>query len=160
VQIQTKESLAMKVRHLFVASLLITVAAHAAEQAPTAGPVPASKPLEFNDCMRTDRITDWKVIDDQTIVVATGPDHFLVKTDVACPRMGLGGGVRFKTAESNKAIGGFRICGTPTEKVERINNDPPCNIQSVSTIDKATYKTMSKKAKLSGSGAGTSGSKP
>jgi hypothetical protein len=110
--------------------------------------------------MRTDRITDWKVIDDQTVVVATGPDHFLVKTNVACPRMGLGGGVRFKTAQSNKAIGGFRICGTPTEKVLRINGDPPCDIQSVSTIDKDTYKAMSKKAKLSGSGAGTSGSRP
>jgi hypothetical protein len=150
----------MKVRHLFVASLLLTVAAHAAEKAPAAGPAPEARPLEFNDCMRTDRITDWKVVDDQTLLVATGPDHFLIKTNVACPRMGLGGGVRFKTAESNKAIGGFRICGTPTEKVDRINNDPPCNIASVSKIDKATYTTMSKKAKLSGSGAGTSGSKP
>lgn len=150
----------MKVRHLFVASLLLTVAAHAAEKAPADGPASDVKPLEFNDCMRTDRITDWKVVDDQTLIVATGPDHFLVKTDVACPRMGLGGGVRFKTAESNKAIGGFRICGTPTERIERIHNDPPCSIQSVSKIDKDTYKTMSKKAKLSGSGAGTSGSKP
>jgi Family of unknown function (DUF6491) len=150
----------MKVRHLFVASLLLTVAAHASGQTPTGDPAPATKPLEFNDCMRTDRITDWKVIDDQTVVVATGPDHFLVKTNVACPRMGLGGGVRFKTAQSNKAIGGFRICGTPTEKVLRINGDPPCDIQSVSTIDKDTYKAMSKKAKLSGSGAGTSGSRP
>lgn len=150
----------MKVRHLFVASLLLTVAAHAAEKAPADGPASDVKPLEFNDCMRTDRITDWKVVDDQTLIVATGPDHFLVKTDVACPRMGLGGGVRFKTAESNKAIGGFRICGTPTEKVERLRNDPPCSIQSVSKIDKDTYTTMSKKAKLSGSGAGTSGSRP
>jgi len=150
----------MKVRYLFAASLLFTVAAHAAGQTPAGDPAPAPKPLEFNDCMRTDRITDWKVIDDQTVVVATGPDHFLVKTNVACPRMGLGGGVRFKTAQSNKAIGGFRICGTPTEKVLRINGDPPCNIQSVSAIDKDTYKAMSKKAKLSGSGAGTSGSRP
>jgi hypothetical protein len=150
----------MKVRHLFVASLLLSVAAHAADQAPAPGAAPATKPLEFNDCMRTDRITDWKVVDDQTVVVATGPDHFLVKTNVACPRMGLGGGVRFKTAQSNKAIGGFRICGTPTEKVLRINGDPPCDIQSVSTLDKDTYKAMSKKAKLSGSGAGTSGSRP
>jgi hypothetical protein len=153
----------MKVRHLFVASLLLTVAAQAATaagQAPGASPTDAAKPLEFNDCMRTDRITDWKVVDDRTLLVATGPDHFVVKTNVDCPRMGLGGGVRFKTAESNKAIGSFRICGTPTEKVERINNDPPCNIESVSAIDKDTYKTMSKKAKRSGSGAGTSGSKP
>lgn len=150
----------MKVRHLFVASLLLTVAAHAAEPAPASGPAPTGKPLEFNDCMRTDRITDWKVVDDQTVIVATGPDHFLVKTNVACPRMGLGGGLPFKTAESNKAIGGSRICGTPTEKIERLHNDPPCNIESVSTIDKATYKAMSKKVKLSGSGAGTSGSRP
>lgn len=150
----------MKVRHLFVASLLFTVAAHAAGQSPVTGPGPATKPLEFNDCMRTDRITDWKVVDDQTVIVATGPDHFLIKTNVDCPRMGQGGGLPFKTAESNKAIGGSRICGTPTEKIERIHNDPPCNIESVSAIDKATYKAMSKKAKLSGSGAGTSGSRP
>ncbi|MGY3231753.1 hypothetical protein ACVWWJ_003237 [Luteibacter sp. HA06] len=150
----------MKVRHLFVASLLLTVAAHAAEQAPATGPAPDAKPLEFNDCMRTDRITDWKVVDDRTLLVATGPDRFVVKTNVDCPRMGLGGGVRFKTAESNKAVGAFRICGTPTEKVERIHDDPPCNIASVSKIDKATYTTMSKKAKLSGSGAGINGSKP
>jgi hypothetical protein len=150
----------MKVRHLFAASLLFTVAAHAAEQTPVAGPTPAVKALEFNDCMRTDRITDWKVVDDRTLLVATGPDHFVVKTNVDCPRMGLGGGVRFQTAESNRAIGGFRICGTPTEKVERINNDPPCSIESVQTLDKATYQSMSKNAKLSGSGAGTSGSKP
>ena len=150
----------MKVRHLFIASLLLTVAAHAAEKAPADGPASDARPLEFNDCMRTDRITDWKVIDDQTVIVATGPDRYVVKTDVACPRMGLGGGIHFKTAESNKAVGAFRICGTPTEKVERIHNDAPCSIQSVSKIDKATYTTMSKKAKLSGSGAGTSGSRP
>jgi hypothetical protein len=93
------------------------------------------------------------------VTVATGPDHFVIKTDVACPRMGLGGGVHFKTAESNRAIGGFRICGDVTEKIVR-RDDAPCAIQSVAKIDKASYDAMSKKAKMGGSGAGTSGSKP
>lgn len=153
----------MKVRHLLVASLVLTGAGHALDFATShaaraADQAQAGKPLEFNDCLRTDRITDWKVIDDQTVIVATGPKFYEVKTNVACPRMGAGGGVHFETAQSNDAIGGFRVCGTPTEKVVRINNDPPCNIESVQALDKATYKAMSKKAKVSGSGAGTSGS--
>lgn len=118
----------------------------------------ARKELPYADCIQTDRINEWAVVDDQTLTVRNGPNHFVVKTTVACPRMSLGGAVHFRTSQSDRAIGGMRICGGISEYVVR-RDDPPCTIQSVQTISKAEFKALGKKAKQRGA-AGPSGAVP
>ena len=118
----------------------------------------ARKELPYADCIQTDRINEWAVVDDQTVTVRNGPNHFVVKTTVACPRMSLGGAVHFRTSQSDRAIGGMRICGGISEYIVR-RDDPPCTIQSVQTISKAEFKALGKKAKQHGA-AGPSGAVP
>jgi hypothetical protein len=140
----------MNARYLTAACLLlVSVAASAAGDPP-----PARHELPVNECMRTDRISNYSVVDDRTVIVANGPDFFKVTTDVDCPRMGLGGGVRFKSSANIKAVQSFAICGSINEQIVR-RDDPPCQIQSVEKIDKATYKQLEKKH--GASGPGTSG---
>ena len=147
----------MNVRILVAATFLLAGAASAAPAADTPNPQ-ARKELPYADCLQTDRINEWAVVDDQTLTVRNGPNYFVVKTTVACPRMSLGGGVHFRTSESDKAVGGMRICGGINEMIVR-RDDPPCQIQSVQTIDKAQFKALGKKAKQHGA-AGPSGAVP
>lgn len=145
----------MTARILFSAALLLAGAsiAHAQDNMPRPGPSPqARNELPFNDCLRTDRINEWAVVDTRTVAVRNGPNHFVVKTSADCPRMDLGGGIRFKSSNSDKAMGEMRICGGIDEKILR-RNEPPCQVQSVRTIDKATFESMKKSAKRRGSGA-------
>ncbi|HEY4091188.1 MAG TPA: DUF6491 family protein [Luteibacter sp.] len=142
----------MSARYLTAACLLlVSVAASAAGDPPQ-----DRHELQFNDCMRTDRISNYVVADDRTVAVANGPNFFKISTDVACPRMGLGGGVRFKSSPGNQALGAGRICGSINEQIVR-RDDPPCQIVSVEQIDKATYQQLEKKAKHKSSGPGNSG---
>jgi hypothetical protein len=143
----------MNARYLFAACLLLTGAVQAEG---SGAPPQARKELPFADCMRTDRINEWNVVDDRTITVRNGPNHFLIKTTVDCPRIDLGGGIRFRASESDKAVAPMRICGGINEQVVR-RDDPPCQIQSVDTIDKATFDALTKKAKRHGSGAEPNG---
>jgi hypothetical protein len=140
----------MNIRYLSAACLLfVSVAAQAA-----GAPPPERHELPVNDCMRTDRISNYTVVDARTVTVANGPNFFRITTDVDCPRMDLGGGVRFKSADNIKAIQPMAICGSINEKIIR-RDDPPCTIQSVEKIDKATYEQLNRKHKTSG--PGTSG---
>ncbi|URL59674.1 hypothetical protein IM816_06150 [Luteibacter flocculans] len=141
----------MNVRYLLAASLLVTCAVQAQDARPQ-----ARQELPYADCLRTDQINEWNVIDDRTLTVRNGPNRFLVKTTVACPRMDLGGGVHFRASESDKAVGGMRICGGINEQIVR-RDDPPCQIQSVEKIDEKTFDHLKKKAKRSGSGAEPNG---
>lgn len=129
--------------------LLVSVAAQAA-----GAPPPERHELPVGDCMRTDRISNYTVVDARTVTVANGPNFYKVTTDVDCPRMDLGGGVRFKSADNIKAVQPMAICGSINEKIIR-RDDPPCTIQSVEKIDKATYEQLNKKHNTSG--PGTSG---
>jgi len=142
----------MNSRYLSAACLLlVSVAANA-----TGAPPPERHELPVGDCMRTDRITNYTVVDLRTVTVANGPNFFKITTDVDCPRMDLGGGVRFKTAENIKAVQPMAICGSINEKIIRQGSgDPPCTIQSVEKIDKATYEQLNQKHRTSG--PGTSG---
>ncbi|MGE7138988.1 DUF6491 family protein [Luteibacter sp. NPDC031894] len=141
----------MNVRYLLAASLLVTCAVQAQDARPQ-----ARHELPVNDCMRTDRISNWAMVDDRTVVVANGPNFFKITTSTDCPRMDLGGGVRFRGAENIQAVAPMRICGSITEKIVR-RNEPPCDIASVEKIDKETYKSLEKKAKRKGSGAEPNG---
>jgi hypothetical protein len=115
--------------------------------------------LPYAKCLQTERINEWNVIDDRTVTVRNGPHRFVVKTTVACPRMDLGGGLNFRLSESDRAIGGQRICGGITEQIVR-RADPPCPIQSVTPISKGAFDALTKKAKRRGSGAGPHGAVP
>jgi hypothetical protein len=81
------------------------------------------------------------------------------QNQVACPRMTLGGGLHFRTSQSDRAVGKMRICGGISEEIVR-RDDPPCAIRSVSTIDNATFERLSKKSKQRRSGAGPHGAVP
>lgn len=144
----------MNARYLASACLLLFSVASQATGAPQAAA--ARQELPVNECMRTDRISNYAVIDDRTVTVANGPNFYKVTTNVDCPRMDLGGGVHFHTAENVKAVAAMRICGSITEQIVR-RDDPPCQIESVQKIDKATYEQLNKGAKHKASGPGTSG---
>ena len=143
----------MNARYLLGASLLLAGAVHAQDSGSRSQ---ARKERPFADCMRTDRINEWAVIDARTITVRNGPNHFLIKTTVDCPRVDLGGGIHFRASESDKAVGGMRICGGINEQIVR-RDDPPCQIQSVQTIDKKTFDALDAKATRHGSGAEPNG---
>lgn len=122
-----------------------------------AAPPDAVQPLRpVADCPRADRITEWHVVDDHTTLLRTGPLNFVVRTAVACPRVGQGGGLNFRQSPGNAAVAPLRICGDIDAQVIR-KNDPPCPIASVQAIDKATYDQMAKKTTRHSSGAGPAG---
>jgi hypothetical protein len=124
-----------------------------------AAPQARQHELPYGECLQIDRINEYSVVNDTTVTVRNGPNHFLVKTKIACPRMTLGGGLHFRTSQSDRAVGGMRICGGINEEIVR-RNDPPCAIQSVKTIDKQTFERLGKKSKQHGSGAEPNGAVP
>jgi hypothetical protein len=144
----------MYARILLALACLIPLATPASN-----APRPTRHELPNGDCLRTDRINDWNVIDMRTVTVRNGPHHFLVRTTVDCPRMDLGGSIHFRSSESDKAMGGMRICGGLNEQIAR-RSDPPCRIQSVQVIDKAQYDALSRKARRHGVIGGPGGGRP
>jgi len=122
-------------------------------------PPQARHELHYNDCLQADRVNAWAMVDDHTVLVRNGPRHFVVNTVVACPRVDTGGGLRFRVSNSAKAIGGNRLCGGLGEQIVR-RDDPPCQITSIRTLDKATYDAWAKKARRRGSGAEPNGAVP
>lgn len=143
----------MRIHTLIATSLLLAPVAATAAGAP---PPLDRHELPVADCMRTDRISNWAMVNDRTVIVANGPNFYKVTTSVDCPRMDLGGGIHFKGAENIKAVAPMRICGSISEQIIR-RDDPPCQIQTVQKIDKATYQQLEKKAKHKGSGAEPNG---
>jgi hypothetical protein len=115
--------------------------------------------MPYGECWQVDRINEWNVVNGTPVTVRNGANYFLVKTKVACPRMTLGGGLHFRTSQSDRAVGKMRICGGISEEIVR-RDDPPCAIRSVSTIDNATFERLSKKSKQRRSGAGPHGAVP
>ena len=117
-------------------------------------PPPAYTPLRpVANCLRTDRITEWHIVNPRTVTVRTGPDRYLVKLQVACPRLSYGPPtLLFHSNRANQAVIPFSICGEAGETV-RARDQPPCPIQSVRKIDKAEFDKLSAHASRSGSGA-------
>ena len=142
----------------FLLGSLVAVGAHA--QSPSSANAPTNKPLRpVADCIALDRINEWYVVDDQRITVRTGPDRYLVKTQGACPRLGIGPGIHFRASEGNKAVGLGRICGDVGETV-RSRDQPPCGIASVEKIEKDQFDKLNAKAKRNGNGAEPHGAVP
>lgn len=134
-------------------ALSLAVAANATN-AQTKPKLPAYAPLRpVADCLRTDRINEWHIVNPRTLTVRTGPDRYLVKLQVACPRLSYGPPVLlFHSNPANQAVIPFSICGEAGESV-RSRGQPPCPIQSVRKIDKAEFDRLSAHAGRNGSGA-------
>jgi hypothetical protein len=128
-------------------------AASAFAQTSSSANAPTNKPLRpIADCIATDRINEWHVVDDQTITVRTGPDRYVVKTQVACPRLGIGPGIHFRSSPDKLAVGMPRICGDVGDAV-RSRSQPPCAIVSVEKTDKDSFDKLNAGARRHGSGA-------
>lgn len=136
---------------LFVVPFALAALPAAAGTKPRA---PAYTPLRpVADCLRTDRINEWHIVDARTITARTGPVRYLVKLQTACPRLGYGPPVLlFHSNAANQAVIPFSICGEAGESV-RARDQPPCAIQSVRKIDKAEFDKLGAHAGRSGSGA-------
>lgn len=128
------------------AALFFTLAAIAASA--WAQSTPASGTLPYKDCIRTDQINEWHVVDPRTAIVRTGPyQRYLVKLKASCDKLGIGNpGLMFVPSQADKAISPVRICGGVGEKV-RARNQPGCAIESVSLIDEATFDDYRSHAK-------------
>ncbi|MFK2877137.1 DUF6491 family protein [Rhodanobacter hydrolyticus] len=125
-----------------------------AASAQTPPHAPAYTPMRpVSDCLRTDRITEWHLVDSRTITVRNGPNRFLVKLQASCPQLSYGPPtLRFGTSKANQGTAPFSICGEAGESV-RSTQPPPCPIQSVRQLDKTTFDKLSAHAKRNGSGA-------
>lgn len=148
----------MNVRYRFLAPLaasLVVLSACAAT------PPLKRDELPYGDCMRADQINRWAVVDGQTFAIANGPNYYRVRTTVDCPRADLGGGIRFRLSNSDKAVTGpdLRLCGGLNEQIVR-RDDPPCQIRSIEKVDKDTFQKMLDAASSKGSGAGPTGAVP
>jgi hypothetical protein len=135
----------------FVSTLVLAAAAHAGPRQ-----APARHELPYQDCIRTDIINEWNIVNDRTITVRNGPHYFLVRTSTSCPRADLGGALLFRPSNSQRVVGGSRICGGINEQIVR-RSDPPCQIQSVQVIDKAQFDQLKKQAQRHGNPAAPSG---
>ncbi|SEJ10923.1 DUF6491 family protein [Frateuria terrea] len=114
---------------------------------------PTRKPLPYAQCIQTDRINEWHIVDKRTAVVRTGPYRYAVHLKADCPRLGIGvPGFLLHASESGKVAGEGRICGGLGETVSA-RDQPPCAISSVELIDKASFERMRKHAARHGSGA-------
>ncbi|WP_430390737.1 DUF6491 family protein [Dyella sp. 20L07] len=114
--------------------------AFAADQAPAYTPL---RPV--SECLRPDRINEWYVVDSQTVIARTGPDHYLVKLQAVCPQLGIGQSLRFRPNRSNLAAGMGALCGEAGETVSS-RDQPPCGVQSVTKIDKPQFEQLGAKA--------------
>jgi Family of unknown function (DUF6491) len=113
----------------------------------------AHRPLPYAQCIQTDKINEWHIVDQRTALVRTGPYRYAVHLKADCPRLGIGvPGFLLHASESGKAAGGGRICGEVGETVGA-RDQPPCAVSSVELIDKASFERMRKHAARHGSGA-------
>jgi hypothetical protein len=118
-----------------------------------AAEVPQHKPLPYAQCIQTDKINEWHIVDKRTALVRTGPYRYAVHLKADCPRLGIGvPGFLLHASESGKVAGGNRICGDLGETVAA-RDQPPCAISSIEKIDQADFERMRKQAARHGSGA-------
>lgn len=136
---------------LFALSLALAANAAPAQTKPKALAYTPLRPVA--DCLRTDRINEWHIVDSRTLAVRTGPERYLVKLQVDCPRLRYGPPtLLFRSNPANQAVIPFSICGEAGETVRALHQ-PPCAIQSVRKIDKTEFDRLKAHARRSGSGA-------
>ncbi|WP_205746307.1 DUF6491 family protein [Dyella amyloliquefaciens] len=133
---------------LLLAGLLAATAlpATAADQ----GKAPAYTPLRpVNECLRPDRVNEWYVVDNTTVIARTGPDRYLIKLQAKCPYLGIGQNLSFRPNRANLAAGMGAMCGEAGETLAS-RDQPPCGVQSIAKIDKAQFDALGRKASKHG----------
>lgn len=111
------------------------------------------KALPYAQCIQTDKINEWHVVDARTALVRTGPYRYVVHLKADCPRLGIGvPGFLLRASESGKSVGGGRICGDLGETVSA-RDQPPCAISSLEMVDKGQFEQMRSRAARHGSAA-------
>lgn len=107
---------------------------------PTIAASPHS-PLPAAQCIDTTQINEWHIVDTRTAIVRTGPKHYLVRLESACPQLRHPPGLIFRASRANASVQSGRICGDAGETV-RSAGQPPCAIQSVRKIDKHRFDAL------------------
>ncbi|MCX7513877.1 DUF6491 family protein [Frateuria hangzhouensis] len=134
-------------------SSLLLIAAAGCTSAFAGNAPPARESLPYAQCIQIDKINEWHVLDARRALVRTGPHRYEVRLQADCPRLGIGvPGFLLRANESNKALGGSRICGEAGETVSA-RDQPPCAIAAVTLIDEARFDQLRKHAARHGSGA-------
>ncbi len=128
---------------LMITGILLALAS--AAHAQTSVPAMSSSPLPAADCIQTDRINDWHIVDARTAIVRTGPKNYLVTLSNNCPQLIHPPGLIF--GSRGQGIQQGRICGSVGETVHS-RGQPPCAVESVQLIDKSRYQQLTNQAKL------------
>lgn len=117
------------------------------QSAPPPSAAPARNILSNNDCMRVDKVNEWHVVDNTTVIARTGPyQRYLINLQAQCQWLGMANNpLRFTPNASERATNN-RICGQVNEKVSS-RYQPPCGIQSVSLISEAQFDSYRARAK-------------
>lgn len=102
-----------------------------------------------SECLRPDRVNEWYVVDDMTVIARTGPDRYVIKLQAKCPQLGIGQSLRFRPNRANQAAGMGAMCGEAGETVAS-RDQPPCAIRSIAKIDKTQFDSLSSKSKEHG----------
>lgn len=114
---------------------------------------PPRTSLPYAQCIQTNKINEWYIVNARTALVRTGPYRYIVRTPHDCPRLGIGvPGFLLHASPSNQAVGGGRICGEVGETVAA-RDQPPCAIASVTVTDPASFERLRKHAARHGSSA-------
>jgi hypothetical protein len=129
--------------------LTLTLSSVALQAAETPSP---RKPLPAADCIKTNQINDWRIVDARRAIVRTGPKRYLVTLQNDCPQLSHPPGLMFRSSPNHSGINQGRICGSIGETVHS-RNQPACAIESVSLIDKARFDQLSSDAKRYNGGA-------
>ena len=103
-------------------------------------------PLPSSECINTNQINEWHIVDARRAIVRTGPKHYLVTLKNNCPNLNHPPGLMFRPSPASSGISQGRICGALGETV-RSTNQPPCAIESVSKINKARFNQLSVEAR-------------
>ncbi len=111
--------------------------------------------LPAADCIQTTQINEWRIVDNRTAIVRTGPKRYVVKLQTSCPQLGHPPGLIFRASPANLSVNQGRICGDAGETVYS-RGQAPCAIESVSKIDKAQFDQL----KASAQPRGPSGAAP
>ena len=148
---------------LLVLSLTTLFATTSAAQAAESAGSPAIRPV--SQCLRTDRISDWKVIDDQHLMVKSlGSRYFDIRLTAHCPRLTSSSYIGFRDGAQplmqpsrrtgnapgqNPITTDGRICGDIGDAVIPQSGtvdatQPPCDIASIQRVDEEIWKSAKK----------------
>ena len=102
---------------------------------------PVQAQTEKRTCFDSQRVRNWIVIDDETLLIDAGRKKYRMHLRDSCSSMGTSSTLRFK----GDPISG-RVCGS----LDAINVEGElCRISSIEEIDKKTFNDSQNRKKLS-----------